>query len=826
MIFLSNLLDLNSTLAGLLVLIIASLITNFLSLLQVMAHINHASLMSVTSFPQNEQPSERLSALRKTAATETVNGICILKSFAWEGLVDRRVENMDDSDIGPARLAMLRRRQVSDARKRTVAALLLSMFNEMTCSLVAVTVFGVYSYMGNVLSVDRAFPALLYFSILKNAVNPLLPQTRALAEAKRSLQQLSFFCTPKHMPELAHSLSNPKQRTRASFAKRGATLDVPPEVRITNGCFDWGANETGGRDKVLRGINVVFPAGKLSAIIGRAGCGKTSLLSALLGEMNADSTSDVQLGCAVALSSQHPWMRNSSIRDNILFGCPMDSARYADVLRVCCLQDDLNSLPNGDMTVFVKDSELTKSQKQKIGVARAVYCGADVYMFDEPFASLSRAESSHLFSSCFLEHLSGRTRIVVTHQLDLLERVDHIVCMTDAGGILCCGSYAEISSKHPEVFSSILKKRQSFSDISATSAVASAAVSSLSSVDSSLANVDPPASKSPEKAVRRVTSQLYRFYVDAIGRNRAVFIALLIALSHMTRLFSYLWVAHWVRKVCPTQRYDNNRVSCESDPSAESDSNFYVTVFGILIAASCVLLILRDSMLSVCESKAATSLHLRTCRGLLRAPLSFFATTPAESIISHLTKGQDTIDVSLPRTLNIIINWSAAVFCVLLVVSSIAWPFALVPAFIFYYYFKTAQLYLPADRELKRLQASVEPRISSLLSEAYSGARTIRAFGLVDNFYTEIENRVDALNRVVLPSKSVVRWLGFRMELCANCIVICSCIAAVFVPVYYPGYWPGYAAFIGFALSEAFGVKDNVLLSVRFSVFMLLTVRG
>lgn len=817
MIFLSNLLDLNSTLAGLLVLIIASLINNRLKLLLVMACINYSSLMCVTSFPQvgesHEEKKERelLSDLRKTAATDMVKGICRFKSFACEGLVDRRVENMDDSDIGLARLTMLRQRQVSQARKRTVVALLLSLFNEMTCSLVAVTVFGVYSYMGNVLTVDRAFPALLYFSILKNAVNPLLGQIRLLANAKRSLQELSFFCTPKHMPEIAHSLSNPKQRTRASFAKRGATLDLPPEVRITNGCFDWGANATGGRDKVLRGINVVFPAGKLTAVIGKAGCGKSSLLSALLGEMNVDYTSDVQLGCAVALSSQDPWMRNSSIRDNILFGCPMDSTRYADVLRMCCLQDDLNSLPDGDMTVFVKDSDLTKSQKQKIGVARAVYCGADVYMFDEPFAPLSSSESSHLFTSCFLEHLAGRTRILVTHQLDLLERVDHIVCMTDAGGILCSGSYAETSSKYPEVFSSILKKCRSVSDVAATSVVASATVSSLSSVHSSLANVYPPASKSSEQAVRPITSQLCRFYVDAIGKNRAVFVALLIALSHVTRALSYLWVAHWVRKV--------------SDPSVESDSNFYVTIFGILIAASCVLLILRDSMLSFCESKAASSLHLRTCRGLLRAPLSFFATTPAESIISHLTKGQDTIDVTIPRNLNIIINGLAAVLCVLLVVSSIAWPFALIPAFIFYYYFKTAQLYLPADRELKRLQASVEPRISSLLSEAYSGARIIRAFGLVDNFYTEIENRVDALNRVVLPSKSVVRWLGFRMELCANCIVVCSCIAAVFVPVYHPGYWPGYAAFIGFALSEAFGVKDIVLHSVRFSVFILLTVR-
>jgi ABC-type multidrug transport system fused ATPase/permease subunit len=748
--------------------------------------------------------SERLTALRNTAAAETINGISILKLFSWEGLCDRHVENMNDSDIGPARLTMLRRRQATEARNRTVVAVLQSVFNEMTCSLVALTVFGVFSYSGNMLTVDRAFPALLYISILKSAANPLLAQTRSLAQAKRSLEQLSFFCTPKHMPELSHTLSSPKQRTRASFAKRGATLDSPPEVRITNGSFDWGSNETGGRDRVLRGINVVFPAGKLTAIIGKAGCGKSSLLAALLGEMNADPASEVQLGCAVALSSQVPWMRNSSIRDNILFGCPMDSARYADVLRVCCLHADLSSLPAGDMTEFeAKGSNLTLSQKQKIGVARALYCGADVYMFDEPFASLTSADSSQLFASCFLEHLAGRTRILVTQQVDFLERVDHVVCMTDTGSILCCGSYAELSSKHPEIFSTMLKKRRSVSDVAATSfAVIPASVSSPVCGKTSFANVAPPASGVTEKAAHPVLPESYRFYSNAIGRNRVIVIVMLVALSQISRLAAYLWIAHWVQTV-------------RTDPSAQADWNFYITVFGTLIAISSVLVMMRDAFLSFAESKAASALLLSTCRSLLRAPLSFFATTPASSIIAHLTSGQDTIDAPLPRFLNIMINGFTAVVCVLLVVSSIAWPFALMPVFIFYYYLKTSQSYRPAIRELKRLQAAAEPRINSLLSEAYSGAHIIRAFGLVDNFFTEIENRADALNRIVLPAISVVRWLGVRMDLCSNLIVVFSCIAAVFVPQYHPGYWPGYAAYIGFALSEAFGVKDFVLYSVR-----------
>jgi ABC-type multidrug transport system fused ATPase/permease subunit len=746
--------------------------------------------------------------MRNSAAVETIKGISILKLFSGERLIDRHVENMDDSDIGPARLLMLRRRQVAEARKRIIVAALLSMFNETTCSLVALTIFGVHSYLGNSLTFDQAFPALLYISILKTAVNPILGQIRSLAQAKRSLQQLSFFCTPKHMPELTETVTSPKQRTRASFAKRGATLDAPPEVRITNGSFDWGSNETGGRDRVLRGINVVFPAGKLTAVIGKVGCGKSSLLAALLGEMNADPATVVQLGYAVALSTQEPWMRNATVRDNILFSCPMDSARYADVLRVCGLDADIKSLPAGDMSVCgAKSSDLTLSQKQKISVARAVYCGADVYMFDEPFASLTATESSQLFTSCFLEHLAGRTRILATNRLDLLDQVDHIVCMTDSGGILCCGSHADISSKHPELFSSMAKKRHSISHSDAALLTFAVAPSSVApSGKSSFADVAPLSSSAEDEAAKYSTIELLKLYAGAIGRRRAFVSGLLVALSQICRVLSYLWIAYWVQAI-------------QADDSAQAEFNHYITVFGYLIAACSSLMLLRDAMLFVSESKASSHMHLRTLRSLMRAPLSFFATTPANGIISHLTVGQDAIDATLPRTLNITAIGLTAVSCALIVVASVAWPFALVPVFIAYFYFKSSRSYRPLSRELKRLQAAVEPRIYSLLSEAYAGARVIRAFGLVDSFHTEIENTIDAFNRIALPSISAIRWLGVRMELCANLIVTFSCIAAVFAPQYHPGYQPAYAAIIGFALSEAFGVKDTLLHSVRHCLF-------
>ncbi len=122
----------------------------------------------------------------------------------------------------------------------------------------------------------------------------------------------------------------------------------------------------------------------------------------------------------MALASQEPWIQNATIRDNILFGCPMDAQRYADVLNVCALQADIDMLPAGDMTeIGEKGINLSGGQKQRINVVRAVHCGADVYLFDDPMSAVDSHVGAHMFTSCFLQHLAGTTRILVTHKTEI-----------------------------------------------------------------------------------------------------------------------------------------------------------------------------------------------------------------------------------------------------------------------------------------------------------------------------------------------------------------------------------------------------------------------
>ena len=89
--------------------------------------------------------------------------------------------------------------------------------------------------------------------------------------------------------------------------------------------------------------------GRLTGVCGAVGSGKTSLISAILGQMHT-----LQGSCAVqgtfAYAAQEPWIFNATLQENILFGQPMDKERYQDAIEACCLKQDLEILTEGDMT--------------------------------------------------------------------------------------------------------------------------------------------------------------------------------------------------------------------------------------------------------------------------------------------------------------------------------------------------------------------------------------------------------------------------------------------------------------------------------------------
>ena len=215
-----------------------------------------------------------------------------------------------------------------------------------------------------------------------------------------------------------------------------------PAIAVANGTFAWSLSSP----PLLHNITLCVDSGHLVMVTGSVGAGKSSLLAALLGEMSAKQGS-VTVAGSIAYTQQDPWIRNASLRDNILMGIEYEQTRYEAVLEACALLPDLGMLPAGDATeIGEKGVNLSGGQRHRVALARACYANADVYLFDDPLSAVDAHVGRHLFEKCMMSHLGGTTRILVTHQLQYLESADVVVVIKD-GRIAEQGSYAALIEK-------------------------------------------------------------------------------------------------------------------------------------------------------------------------------------------------------------------------------------------------------------------------------------------------------------------------------------------------------------------------------------------
>ena len=213
-----------------------------------------------------------------------------------------------------------------------------------------------------------------------------------------------------------------------------------PYVSISKASCTWNQEIL---TNTLSDITLNVHNGNLIAITGAVGSGKSSLLTAILGELPLHKGSISYHG-KVAYVPQIPWVFSGSIRENVLFGLAFNEEKFQQVVHICELTRDLANFANGDLTeIGQRGVTLSGGQKARVGLARAVYSDADIYLLDDPLSAVDTKVGKQLFESCILGHLSGHIRLLVTHQLQYLKDVDRVLVMEN-GSIIHQGKYAEI----------------------------------------------------------------------------------------------------------------------------------------------------------------------------------------------------------------------------------------------------------------------------------------------------------------------------------------------------------------------------------------------
>uniref|UniRef100_A0A8C1V956 ATP-binding cassette, sub-family C (CFTR/MRP), member 8b n=1 Tax=Cyprinus carpio TaxID=7962 RepID=A0A8C1V956_CYPCA len=401
-----------------------------------------------------EYTSERL---KKT--NELLRGIKLLKLYAWEHIFRSSVEET-------------RRQELRNLRTFALYTSLSIFMNAAIPIAAVLTIFAVHVHVHSGTDFDLspavAFGSLSLFHIL---VTPLFLLSSVLHSTVKALVRV-LVLWPQYALQLQAKLVNRKNKAKQDVNRNfeqqdqeltaSASQDEDVCIKIVNGYFTW----TQGCP-TLSNIDIKVPFGQLTMIVGQVGCGKSSLLLAALGEMQkisgnitwnnlpkSDSEENVRKRGSVAYASQRPWLLNATVEENILFDMAPNEKRYKEVIEVCQLQPDIDTLPQGDQTVIgERGIILSGGQRQRICVARALYQHTNVVFLDDPFSALDIHLSDHLMREGILKLLrqEKRTVVLVTHKLQYLPHADWIIAMRD-GTVQTQGTLKDIQCAEPELF--------------------------------------------------------------------------------------------------------------------------------------------------------------------------------------------------------------------------------------------------------------------------------------------------------------------------------------------------------------------------------------
>ncbi|XP_054161113.1 multidrug resistance-associated protein 1-like [Oppia nitens] len=517
---------------------------------------------------------------RQTVINDILNGIKVLKLYAWEEAFIEKIEK-------------LRSKELENLRKAGYwSSLLIFTANSLTF-FTSLTTFGIFIAINSsaTMSAQKLFVSIVLLRNIQSALQNIPSNISRLILVIISVKRLNKFF---NLPEITNYLTN--------------YTDNDHVVCIDNASFAWSSNE----DAILNDINLKITDGMFVAIIGKVGSAKSSLLSALLGEMDILSGRvNIRHGVSIAYVPQQPWIINKTLKDNILFGKDNDPVFYKQVFNSCALSDDLKQLSAGDETeIGEKGINLSGGQKQRVSLARAVYSEADLYLLDDPLSAVDSHVGQHIMREVLHSEtglLRNKTRIMVTNQLFVLPFVDRIVVLKN-GKIESIGTYNEL-----------LESDEDFREVCRQSAV----------VDNNNNNSDDNNETTAKGLIRKRKINVQTTDDLMITVDNIIFNMIGIGFDSAAKF----WLSDW---------------------SSDTDTNkntYYFAIYAVIGLANVVFIGITFLSIIFGVVLAAKRWHRRLMSSILHSPMSFFDTTPLGRIFNRFSKDIDKYYIRTSRQL-------------------------------------------------------------------------------------------------------------------------------------------------------------------------------
>jgi ATP-binding cassette subfamily C (CFTR/MRP) protein 1 len=258
---------------------------------------------------------------------------------------------------------------------------------------------------------------------------------------------------------------------------------------------------------------------------------------------------------------------------------------------------------------------------------------------------------------------------------------------------------------------------------------------------------------------------VYSYYAKSVGLSATAFSSTFYLICQGFSVGSNIWLSAW-----------------SDDPRASDDPgirNMYLGIYGALGLIQSISIMIATTLLAIFTLNAAIKLHQSMLMRILKSPMSFFDTTPLGRILNRFSKDIDVVDNSIPMTMRPVINQTFYVLGTLAAIIFAMPMFIVVVIPVAVMYYLLQKFFVTTARQLKRMEAISRSPIFTHFGETITGSSTIRAFDCTESFINENERRVDENQICYYPIVVANRWLGIRLELVGNLIILFASLLAV-----------------------------------------------
>ncbi|EGX88251.1 ABC multidrug transporter [Cordyceps militaris CM01] len=502
-------------------------------------------------------------------------------------------------------------------------------------------------------------------------------------------------------------------------------------------------------ESLLSEITVTLGRGSVAAVVGPTGCGKSTFFRSILGETKTDSGYVYTDKVNIAYCGPNVWLKDVSIRDNIIGCLEFDAERYADAIETCQLGDDLARLPGGDAYVVGPNGlMLSGGQRQRVSLARAVFASCDITIIDDSFSSLDRTTATDvLFKLCGPEgalRRSGSTVLLSTYLPEVLDIVDSMITIDEEGLVTLDQAGHCSPDRLGKIQGYLSSARPCVSEETETKEKALISRSWPTDPKNSVKSEDDPRKKKGNLG-------LYVIFIDSIGRLKCFGISLLAFLLAVSELIPEIYLRIWT-DLGPTQ-------------------GLYFIGYSMSAVFACFLVALTYWLLyTILAVRAAVALHEQILDVAMRSTIGYLTSTKTGDLLNRFSQDANLIARILPFYLfRTVYMFFATLITVGIILSSATYMTAALPAIVVAVVL-TQGFYLRTSRQIRHLDLEEKAPLYTFFTETADGLLHIQAFGWREQNLANGYHLLDNSQQPYYLMLCIQQWLGLVLGLISACV--------------------------------------------------------